>query len=97
MDRKQSRKAVIVHCRKARTRELRAHQLVLVPVDPSSDRCQWALVTERPYSQHVGLLSPRRKSHVYALTIAPPRESRMREIRQSGSEGGGGRKASPYP
>jgi hypothetical protein len=34
---------------------------------------------------------------VYTLTIAPPLESRMREIRQSGSEGGGGRKASPYP
>ena len=49
MDRKQNRKAEIVHCRKAKTRKLRAGQLVLVPVDPSSDRCQWALVTERPY------------------------------------------------
>jgi hypothetical protein len=27
----------------------------------------------------------------------PPLESRMREIRQSGSEGGGGRRASSYP
>ena len=38
------------------------------------------------------------ESHVYGCTrVDHQLESRMREIRQSGSEGGGGREASPYP
>ena len=37
------------------------------------------------------------ESHVYGCTRDHQLESRMREIRQSGSEGGGGREASPYP
>ena len=49
-------------------------------------------------SQHVRLLSPRCESHVHIYPEQDHQlESRMREIRQSGSEGGGGREASPYP
>ena len=49
-------------------------------------------------SQHVRLLSPRCESHVHIYPEQDHQlESRMRENRQSGSEGGGGREASPYP
>ena len=98
MDRKQNENAQIVHCRKARTRKLRAADIVLARATSRSDRCRSALVTER-LCQHIRLLSPRRESHVYRSIFEQNHqlESRMREIRQSGSEGGGGREASPYP
>src|SRR5947209_4440422 len=55
-------------------------------------------VTQR-LCKHLRLLSPRGESHVYRSIFEQNHqlESRMREIRQSGSEGGGGREASPYP
>ena len=81
------------------TRVLRADEFVLVGVRPRSNRYRWALVTERQE------LSARQTSftatRVPRVRIYPEEdhqlESRMREIRQSGSEGGGGREASPYP
>ena len=51
-------------------------------------------------SQHVRLLSPRYESHVYIYPEQDHQpESRMREIRTSGSEGGGAGylTGSPYP
>jgi hypothetical protein len=98
VDRKQDENAQIVHCREARTRELRAAEFVLARVASSSDRCRLALVTERLLPAHQTSFTAMRVSCVQIyLEENHQLESRMREICQSGSEGGGGREASPYP
>jgi hypothetical protein len=90
---------MIAYCRKARNARGASRELVLGRVKATIDRCRWALVTER-LSKRVSTSDFFHRDASPTCThlpLHPPLESRMREIRQSGSEGGGGREASPYP